>query len=561
MIKKMYKKILYVLAAILLPVLALAAQISVPSAPGSNYGLISTTTGAYVASSTSLLIAGSNITFTGGIPRIFGPSITISATGGGSTFPFTPQSWGNSTTSVLSFPGFISTASSTLSWLGTGGLGINNGLIYNAATTTFNSPLTYSAGAVGCATCLTANQSITLSGVVTGSGATAITTAFGSQTAGVLGNVITGNTAPMATSTLYGVAPAGGYVLGWNNTTNGIGWIATSSAVSGVTSVTGTWPIISSGGLTPTISFGGLSTTSPLAAGGNLLYATGVNTVASVATSTISVGTGLTNSGTLGYQVGGSAASISFAAIAANSLWANQTSGSAVPTAIATSSLFQNSSATLTGLLSSSDWSTFNNKSSFAFPYTPTTSFNTNANSTSTLMLFTAGITASSTTSFGVAGQTLSFIMDSLGRLGFGTASPSALQGITIATSTVFSTTQFGGSIASSTSQAANYTVNWETGNIQRYILNQSTNLIINATSSNPRDGFFYKLLLCQDPTGSRVATFVTPGQLIWTQYGTTSVQQAANTGTWIGMVYDSRVQRYTVLASSTPTDTRVCLP
>lgn len=34
----------------------------------------------------------------------------------------------------------------------------------------------------------------------------------------------------IATSTLYGVAPAGGMVLGWNNSTSAIGWIATSSS-------------------------------------------------------------------------------------------------------------------------------------------------------------------------------------------------------------------------------------------------------------------------------------------------------------------------------------------
>ena len=71
-----------------------------------------------------------------------------------------------------------------------------------------------------------------------------------------------------------------------------------------------------------------------------LLYGAGAGAVQSVATSSLAVGTGLTNSGTLGAQVGGANASISFAAIAANSLWANATGASAVPTAIATSSLF-----------------------------------------------------------------------------------------------------------------------------------------------------------------------------------------------------------------------------
>ena len=77
----------------------------------------------------------------------------------------------------------------------------------------------------------------------------------------------------------------------------------------------------------------GVSTTT-----GRLAY-WGAPGLYSVATSSLSVGTGLTNSGTLGSQVGGSAASISFAAIAANSIWANRTSASAVPAVLATSSL------------------------------------------------------------------------------------------------------------------------------------------------------------------------------------------------------------------------------
>jgi hypothetical protein len=56
--------------------------ISVPSASGAGYGLVSTITGAYVASSTNALVAGSNITFTGGTPYTFGPAVTISASGG-----------------------------------------------------------------------------------------------------------------------------------------------------------------------------------------------------------------------------------------------------------------------------------------------------------------------------------------------------------------------------------------------------------------------------------------------------------------------------------------------
>ena len=65
-------------------------------------------------------------------------TLGIVGTGDGVGNWFTPQSWGNSTSTVLSFPGFISTASSTLSHLGTGGLAVNNGLIYNAATSTLS---------------------------------------------------------------------------------------------------------------------------------------------------------------------------------------------------------------------------------------------------------------------------------------------------------------------------------------------------------------------------------------------------------------------------------------
>lgn len=76
-------------------------------------------------------------------------------------------------------------------------------------------------------------------------------------------------------------------------------------------------------------------------------------TVTSIATNNGLTGGTITTSGTIG-----------LAAIAANSVLGNITGSSAVPTAIATSSLFQNASASITGLLSSTDWTTFNNKGS-----------------------------------------------------------------------------------------------------------------------------------------------------------------------------------------------------
>lgn len=147
---------------------------------------------------------------------------------------------------------------------------------------------------------------------------------------------------------------------------------------------------------------------------GNLAYYTSTNgtpaTIGKVATTSLGVSAPITFSGTLGAQVGGvsgtfgcttatgsvagclSAAdwttfngkgsgtvtsvagnngltgtvtttgNIGLATIAANSVLGNISGSSAVPTAVATSSLFNNASATQSGLLTSTDWNTFNGK-------------------------------------------------------------------------------------------------------------------------------------------------------------------------------------------------------
>lgn len=83
-------------------------------------------------------------------------------------------------------------------------------------------------------------------------------------------------------------------------------WTTFNNKGSGtVTSIATTWPI--TGGTittTGTLGFGGLST-STAAVVGNIPYFSGVNTFANVATSTIGAGTGLSFSGTSGYQIGG----------------------------------------------------------------------------------------------------------------------------------------------------------------------------------------------------------------------------------------------------------------
>lgn len=190
-----------------------------------------------------------------------------------------------------------------------------------------------------------ANQIITLSGAVTGTGTTAITTSFGSQSAGVLATAVTGVPSFVATSTLYGTG-TGGQVLMWSNATGGLVFAATSTSASGVTAVTGGWPVISSGGTTPNITWGGIATSSNISAASGILYSTGVNTFASIATSsaiqmsiTGNAATVTTNANLSGAVTSSGSNVTSFGTLAQGVL-GNAGSAAAVPTAQATSTLY-----------------------------------------------------------------------------------------------------------------------------------------------------------------------------------------------------------------------------
>lgn len=159
----------------------------------------------------------------------------------------------------------------------------------------------------------------------------------------ILGNGI----GPLATTS----PSTPGFVL----TSNGTGADPTFQAsTGGVTTLAGTYPIRVSGSIGPITVSTALGTTSsntwagsqtftnsPIFStlGGGVVNSTVSGTVYNTATSSVSVSTGLTNSGTLGALIGGASSVISFAPIAANSIWANGTGGLAVPTIIATSSL------------------------------------------------------------------------------------------------------------------------------------------------------------------------------------------------------------------------------
>jgi hypothetical protein len=229
----------------------------------------------------------------------------------------------------------------------------------NAISVTY--PVTLSGAAIGLAFSTTTNQSW--------SGTNTFTTL---PVLASLSGLIAGNSGSLyqtASSTLYGTG-AGGQVLAWNN---GVPqWVATSSINNGVTS------IIAGAGLnggtitsTGTLSLASYIATSSSETAGYLPYWTSTNgtpaTLGKVATTTLTGNNGLTLSAGAGALIGGSNATIGLTSIAANSILGTYAAG--VPTAIATSSLFQNASALTAGLLTSGDWSTFNNKDSFAYPF------------------------------------------------------------------------------------------------------------------------------------------------------------------------------------------------
>lgn len=302
------KKLLFVATLLLfaIPSISWAINITVPQPNSYGDVLIGTNNKTYTPVATS----------------------TLGIVAGGFSFPFTVHTNYNSTSTVIGFNGLFSTASSTFSsnlFL----TSLSQGLLYIGSNSLVNSVSTST---------LTATSPLTGSFVQIGSGG-----ALGCQ-------VASGSQAGCLSSTDW-------------NTFNGKG--------SGtLTAVTGTFPIFSSGGVTPNITFGGLSTSSAAVIGnipyfssantfanvatgtitctgtasctttglsvigGNLtitgatsgsgtistssplvapqvLYATGVNTVASAATSTLAIGSSLSNSGALGFQIGGSASSLS----------------------------------------------------------------------------------------------------------------------------------------------------------------------------------------------------------------------------------------------------------
>lgn len=164
---------------------------------------------------------------------------------------------------------------------------------------------------------------------------------------------------------------------------------ATGGGTGTVTQVNTTYPVL--GGPitnTGTISLDFGTTTSNTWAGTqtftnspvlSTLTAGTVNSTASgslysTSSSTPALSSSFAYTGTLGSFVGGTSGTLSLAAngvllnrlnqVGANTVLGNATGATGNVTAIATSSLFQNASASNSGLLTSTDWTTFNNKGS-----------------------------------------------------------------------------------------------------------------------------------------------------------------------------------------------------
>ena len=228
---------------------------------------------------------------------------------------------------------------------------------------------------------ISGNQTITLTGAVTGSGATAITTAFGNAGANtVLANGTGATAVPTFTATSSLFQNASASASGLLTSTD---W---STFNSKQTALAATWPQILSGS---TLSFGGLSTSTP-AILGNIPYFSGVNTFANVATGSVSSGTGI--SVTAGQSVIGSGLTITNSGVTSNVAGTGiSVSGGTGAVTITNTGVTSLTAGTGISLSGSTGAVTITNTggSSFGYPFP--------SNATSTVISFTSGINASST--------------------------------------------------------------------------------------------------------------------------------------------------------------------
>lgn len=228
------------------------------------------------------------------------------------------------------------------------GSGVASGGTYNgssATTISYNSIGAEPQGTGSSGNCVKWGASNTIVDALapcgSGSGTFSFTPqSWGNATGTTIGftNGIIANASSTFSNTLF--LPALGTPAGTILAVNAAGQIiATTTSSGGVASVSGSYPIVSSGGTNPAISFIGLATTSTWTQG-QLAYVTANNLITSVATGTISAGS--------------SAITVTAGRAAVGGALAIDCAGA---------------SGSQNGCLSSTDWSTFNSKNSFAYPF------------------------------------------------------------------------------------------------------------------------------------------------------------------------------------------------
>lgn len=158
------------------------------------------------------------------------------------------------------------------------------------------------------------------------------------------------------------------------------------------------------------------------------------------------------------------------------------------------------------------------------------------------------------------------------GTIGISANASSTFANLNVGTSTFTGATNFTGSMATTTfrgpidangaqvaqgwassTASSPQTINWLSGNTQSYTLSGTVAFELTSTSSHPQDGGRYTLRFCQDTSGSRSQTWTSGSgiNLRWWN-GTTTISSAANSCTYLFMMFDSSSSKYHVVASST---------
>ena len=163
------------------------------------------------------------------------------------------------------------------------------------------------------------------------------------------------------------------------------------------------------------------------------------------------------------------------------------------------------------------------------------------------------------TSKLSISGGVMSMASSTFSNLNIGTSTFSGaatFSGLT-ATTTFRGVVDLGGAQVSqaiaSSSCGAVFKVNWLNGNTISCTLGQNTEIELNATSSHPADGARYLLSFCQDGAGSRTQAWSvnTAATIRWWN-GTTTISSAANSCTYLAILYRSADTKYHVVASST---------